>query len=372
MNISLGRPLTLHDDDINVPLPSAADDDALDQAPAGPFPTSQTTSPFLQHIQMRKIQSKIHRFMYTSRSIQKLPLHEKQAIRRDIFNELQAWQRNLSLLPLLSTDNPSTARSTYLHPSWYQALYHSGCLLLFRPSATFPAMEGLESDGDMNDVIQMVWNSSRLVLAKYFELLQARHLNYSWVCLYTIFMAGLGNVYGVGRCAQRRKRGIIAFLPSFLDVVSDIRDCSNILMAICERWDDARSSCDIFNRLSMSALKELATTSFQQEHEMAAAVEADSNNEQMTTQPTSIITGNGQERGSTGNSLPFLSYQQPSPSPGFPDTDMPVDQYPNIFLSEDDPIVEFEQTFQEMQDALNANGNMKTDEVLLGFSQGRT
>lgn len=342
-------------------LPSTAEDEALDQDM--PLSSSHTTSPFVMHILLRKIQSKIHRSMYTSHSIQALPIHERQAIRREIFNELQLWQRNISLLPLPPKDNLSAITSSYMHPSWYQALYHSGCLLLFRPSATFPATEGLESYEDMDDVPQMIWNSSRLVLSHYYELLRDRHLNYSWVCLYTIFMAGLANTYSVGCCAQRRKRGIMAFLPSYFDVVSDIRDCSNILTAICERWDDARGSCDIFNRLSMSALKELVESSFHPKIERTVPV---SSNNQTNAEHTLVPfenNGGGVRESTTQNGRRLTP--QTLPSPGFPDTSMHLDQSFSAF----DPIVDFQQIFQEMQDTINTSGDVQTNEVMLGFSQ---
>jgi hypothetical protein len=363
VSISLGRPLALHDDDIQVQLPSAAGDEALDQASRDiPLSPSNKTSPFVMHILLRKIQSRIHRSMYTSQPIQALPMHERQAIRREIFNELQLWQSNISLLNLPPKDKLSATTSSYLHPSWYQALYHSGCLLLFRPSATFPATEGLESYEDMDDVPQMIWNSSRLVLSHYYELLRDRHLNYSWVCLYTIFMAGLANTYSVGCCAQRRKRGIMAFLPSFFDVVSDVRDCSNILTAICERWDDARGSCDIFNRLSMSALKELvASTSF---HQRSVPVPG---NNQTNAESTSVTFENVGTRQPTENGRRLTP--QTLPSPGFPDAVMHPDQYANDSFSAFDPIVDFQQIFQEMQDTINTSGPAQTNEVMLGFSQ---
>ncbi|CEL09784.1 hypothetical protein ASPCAL12913 [Aspergillus calidoustus] len=355
VNISLGRPLALHDDDIHVPLPSAADDETLGQVSPTTLP-QQTTSPFLQHTQLRRIQSKIHRCMYTSRLTQELPLTQRQAIRREIFDELQAWRQNIARLPLSPLDNSHPISSSYLHPSWYQALYHSGCLLLFRPSATFPAMEGLESDHDNDDVLQIIWTSSRLVLSKYSELLRARHLNYSWVCLYTIFMAGLANVYSVGCCARRRKRGEVAFLPSFWDVVSDFRDYSNIMTAICERWADARGSREIFNSLSQSALKELAGPSFRGDVSRA--------------EPSGQGNGNGNAAGQgvPGGTPSMLQTEQPFAS-GFVDGSISLDHLPEDGFAEFEPAFDFQQMFQEMQSSINTGGYGQTDEVMLGFSQ---
>lgn len=231
-------------------------------------------------------------------------------------------------------------------------------------------MEGLEVDEDMDDVLQMIWNSSRLVLAKYFDLLRARHLNYSWVCLYTIFMAGLANMYAVGCCVQRRKRGSVAFLPSLLDVMSDVRDCSNILTAICERWDDARVSCDIFNRLSTSALKELEATTFEQRDYRGVGLREDLRNSQIMAHSNLMIDANGHKNQATANfsSPRFSSYQEP-PSRTFPGSVMPLGDLTDDTFANFDPIVDFQQIFQEMQNSVNTSGSLEANEVMLGFSQ---
>ncbi|KAL1890771.1 Rac GTPase-activating protein BCR/ABR [Sporothrix stenoceras] len=324
VNISLGRPLAIHDDDIDVPLPSAANDDEIGQDNVGSTVGStacdgqdqveiQPTSLFLHHILYRRLQARIHRCMYTSRSVQTQPLHERRAVRRDIYKSLHEWQRGIGRLNLQQYQQPDQPiRSSFLHPSWYEALYHSACLMLFRPSTAFPALERVyeergsgaatsrnsTADGDddgscgttdgvdsssggsiADDPLHILWTASRGVLQRYGELLRARQFNYSWVTLYTIFMAGLANVYAVGCCAQRRKKWCrqvyhqapstdaetprsSPFMPALLDVVCDFRDCSNILTAIGERWNDARAPYDTFARLSMSAMQELAAVTY--------------------------------------------------------------------------------------------------------------
>jgi hypothetical protein len=213
-------------------------------------------------------------------------------------------------------------------------------------------MEGLESDHDNDDVLQIIWTSSRLVLSKYSELLRARHLNYSWVCLYTIFMAGLANVYSVGCCARRRKRGVVAFLPSFWDVVSDFRDYSNIMTAICERWADARGSREIFNSLSQSALKELAGPWFREDVSRAEV------------SATAGATGQGAVEGT-----PSMLQTEQAFASGFVDTGMSLDHLPEDGFAEFEPAFDFQQMFQEMQSSINTGGYGQTDEVMLGFSQ---
>ncbi|OAA65376.1 Transcription factor [Niveomyces insectorum RCEF 264] len=395
VNISLGRPLSIHDDDIDVPLPLAADDEEIgletlaaaadgsacdnssnnndnnsNELPSSSSPPSSSSfhpsashSLFLHHIQYRRLQARIHRCMYTSRSMQTRPLSERQAVRREIYVSLQEWQRGTSRLNLQPQNQPhKPITSSFLHPSWYQALYHSACLMLFRPSTAFPAVEFLAKehgggddgggggDGDEDvsgagggmaeDPLHILWTASRGVLHRYGELLRSRHFNYSWVSLYTIFMAGLANVYSVGCCAQRRRRFCHGahlhnqgranhspdaatssaaagppsppFLPSLLDVICDFRDCSNILTAIGERWNDARVPYDTFARLSFSALRELTTVTCRSDAGdcrcLAAAVDCSGSND---TFPSVPANANKQ----LGPAPPLSSFASPLPAP---------------------------------------------------------
>ncbi|CAK7231715.1 Rac GTPase-activating protein BCR/ABR [Sporothrix curviconia] len=417
VNISLGRPLAIHDDDIDVPLPSAANDDDIgEEAPsttASGAASEEATSPtslFLHHILYRRLQARIHRCMYTSRSVQTQPLHERRAQRRAIYRSLHEWQRGIEKLNLQEhhrADQPT--RSSFLHPSWYQALYHSACLMLFRPSTAFPALEKVyettgdddEAGGDgagtdNDDPLHILWTSSRGVLQRYGELLRARQFNYSWVTLYTIFMAGLANVYAVGCCAQRRKRWCrqahqvgretaassgtstpsSPFMPALLDVVCDFRDCSNILTAIGERWNDARAPYDTFARLSMSAMQELAAVTYRpnnsscvcgrhgtgQQVDGNAAV-ALAGNEQLTPPPSlyqqqQLHPPQQLQHQQQQFALPFTPIVQdgygPSgvvPSPGFSAMyGMPMDDTftPDHALADYYSMVDFQQLFHEM------------------------
>lgn len=369
VNISLGRPLSLHDDDIHVSLPSVLEDEYLEHPPTSATAPSQQISPFLHHTRLRQIQSKIHRSMYTSHSIQMLSLCQKQMLRKELFDELQDWRRYTSLLSLTPLEEVGENTSSYLHPSWYEALYHSGCLLLFRPSATFPAMEGLESSEDSNDVLEIIWNSSRLVLARYSEILRTRHLNYSWVCLYTIFMAGLANIYSVGCCVQRRRNGNSAFQPGFWDVISDVRDCSNLLTAICERWNDARVSSDIFNQLSMSALKGLANMTFVTDNAPFCA-RRDAGEDRVIRDHSSTTDENRQPQEfptiTDFHASPFQQSTQGFLSTG---TSISLNQYPGNTFLDIDSVVNFQEMFQGMQNDISSRENAPTDEVILGFSQ---
>lgn len=356
----LSRPLTPSDDDIDTPLPSHFNDEYMAHSPPNtdahttPAPTS--ISPFLQMIRLRRSLSRIHRTFYTNMATRLLSLEQKEAIRRDLLNELNEWRAsNDRLLRVAPKSDCEGVLSAFTDRSWYEALYHNAVLLLYRPSTAFPH-QSLESSTRNDDILRTMWNSSRATIYNYREVLRARKLNYSWICLYSIFIAGLSNVYSVGRCAQRRVTDRASFLPSVIDVIDDVRECSNILTAICERWDDARSSCEIFSRLSNGAIKELLK---------AQALPSSS----LNTVP--ITAGVGNSTVPTSN----LAYEAPamdwsSSDNVLQDLSHPsAEQRPRQDQHQYDNIQEFQQLFQDVQTNSYEYGFNGSNEVFFGFDK---
>ena len=367
VSITLGRPLTFHIDDIDALLPSPLGEESLQLDPCSNSLAQGrpgvTMSPFLQLINYRRILAKIHQSLYTSVKARSLPLGEKVTIRRQLNSEIQAWRSKISLLGLPSVDRPASIVSSFTHPSWYEALYNNAILLLFRPSVMFPPQESLDvQDGE--DVLYIIWCSSRSLIARYTDVLRGRRLNYSWITLYTIFMAGLANLYSVGRSAQRRKQGIAGFLPSLLEVLTVFRDCSNILTAICERWDDVRSSCEIFNRLSISAVQELAAVLLRDAQLSGNSQLTDSQGSRATrnnilladhdNRPTNSIVDSPNRatfNGMNGQDLQNMTLYNTSES------------------SEYNSPMDFQQVFQDVQNTVYQNDFSMANEVMLGFGQ---
>ncbi|OBT51106.1 hypothetical protein VE04_08666 [Pseudogymnoascus sp. 24MN13] len=363
VSITLGRPLTPADDDIDTPLPSPLDDDMMEcqlgLPPSESHYSPPDLSPFLQLIHIRLILARIHRIFYTSVITRSLSLHERQDIRRNLMSELNTWKNNIPNLGLSLHRKRSQTLSSFASESWYQALYYTAVLLMYRPSGAFPHEEQEVANSD-EDVLRITWESSRSVIMEYKQLLQARRLNYSWICLYTIFVAGLANVYSVGRSAQRRKVNGTSFLPDCLDVVSDVQDCSNILTAICERWDDARSSCDIFSRLSKCAVKELLEVrSSGDETANASSYDAASSNTNIMgaaneehAQPTST-----RDDADKRQQHPKAQFQIPSPAPTG-DRDQQLSD-----------ILDFQHLFQDIRSSVYDDGFDGTNEVIMGLDR---
>ncbi len=401
VSVTLGRTLTLSDDDIDTPLPSPLDDDELENqstsTDTSAVDANERISPFLRLIYVRRLLAKSHRLLHTNVAMRSLQAPEKRAIRQNLLCELQDWrQRTANAMPC-SNDESSLAISAFHCASWWEAVYHNAVLVLFRPPATTTLM-GNAADSqpmvqDSEDVLKIMWETSRKLISNYREVLQARRLNYSWICLYTIFMAGLTNVYSVGQWARRRKLDPESFLPPCSDVMTDIKNCSNILTAICERWDDARQSCEIFSRLSDSAFKELLRA-----HLASAACAAQSVQQQQQQQQsanaaasahhhhhggggagaTGLLAGGGGGGGSSvithtelhsvNNSLPALHQdaRMDDLGYGFQDRNGNGNAQSNSMF---DDLDGFQHTFQDMQNALYGGVYDGSSEIMTGLAR---
>lgn len=295
--------------------------------------------------------------LYTSTNTRLLSAEQREAIRQELLSELDDWrasnERLLKLSPKSSLDG---VLSAFTDRNWYEALYHNAVLLLYRPSTAFPH-QSLQSSVANEDNLKAMWDASRATIHNYKHVLGARKLNYSWICLYSIFIAGLSNVYSVGRCAQRRATDRTSFLPPVVDVVDDVRECSNILTAICERWDDARSSCEIFSRLSNGAIRELLK---------AQASQDDAPN---TTQTAPAVIGQPLMSADPGYGTQMPEWSGAGSHSRRPGTAGGLDPMANTVPPQSDNIHDFQQLFQDVQTSFYDHGFDGSNEVFFGFDK---
>lgn len=160
-------------------------------------------------------------------------------IRDQLAQQLQAWHAETpsAVLPSLSASQPAdttvTAQATTTpHPTtpatpatvtsistsrteslssfrsteWYDLLYHNGNLMLFRPSPSIPDTTARNN----STALQRTFDSSRPAITLYASLHQTRKINYSWVTLHSVFMAGLSYIYATRthfQHARHRQQG---------------------------------------------------------------------------------------------------------------------------------------------------------------------
>ena len=253
MGFTLGRPLAIRDDEIDVPLPSPLSDEEIDAhnmtlTPSNPN-DSPRLSPFLHLIRIRKLSGQILSTFYNSRHTHNTSLEEKKTVRQQFRHDIIAWRDDTKLLNLQKRGpGESSYLSCFLTEEWYEAVYNNALLLLYRPSPYLPHVDMEQSTDIEQPEVMVLLEAAKASIESYSTLRQKRRLNYSWITLHGVFLAGIAYVYGTGRLL--REPTYRALAPDILSIIEVTRGCSNVLVAICERWNVSRRSCDLFNKLS--------------------------------------------------------------------------------------------------------------------------
>ncbi|KAL3292971.1 transcription activator protein acu-15 [Colletotrichum asianum] len=259
----LGRQLAIQLDDIDTELPHS--ESITTRVPLhGHLSTASFGTPewhlatliFAHIVRYRLICGKILNSLHRS-TINRETNTTYESTRETLAEELQTWRAGTSSLPLIPADAPLASpagRSSFRSAEWYELLYHNGILMLFRPSPSI-------CDASRNsNVLQHMFDSSQEAIKLYANLHRSRKINYSWVTLHSIFIAGLSYIYALRnhiQHIQNRSQGsgnvanaTLSSTPSISQVVNDTRACSKVLVALSERWAMARNCSEVFDRLS--------------------------------------------------------------------------------------------------------------------------
>lgn len=169
--------------------------------------------------------------------------------------DLENWrQEAVETAQSISPSNSTETTSCFSSPTWFEMIYHNAMLMLYRPSPT------LEISRDAV-AVQTVFTSAQAAISAYATLHRMGVLNHSWITLQSLFMAGLSYVYAVTMHCQVRRRplnqvrgGLLHNDPTMMEVINDTRTCSNVLVAVSERWKSLQRCVDVFNRLSDAIL----------------------------------------------------------------------------------------------------------------------
>ncbi|KAK1974610.1 fungal-specific transcription factor domain-containing protein [Colletotrichum cereale] len=269
-SLILGRPLAIQLEDIDVELPhfdtpsSVPLHHPLSTASLGTPEWHLGTSIFVHIVRYRLICGKILNLLHRSAGANRGSTTTYEDSRKALVEELQSWRAETANIPLIPADaSPAslTSRSSFRSAEWYKLLYHNGILMLFRPSSTLCDATGNST------VLQHMFDSSQEAINLYANLHRSRKINYSWVTLHSIFIAGLSYIYALRnhlQHAQSRNVSTVTTLkatlrstPTINQVVNDTRACSKVLVAVSERWAMARNCSEVFDRLSDAVVADI-------------------------------------------------------------------------------------------------------------------
>ncbi|KAI9745062.1 MAG: hypothetical protein M1818_001340 [Claussenomyces sp. TS43310] len=261
VSFTLGRPAALRDSDIDVSLPSHLDDESFGpdrpilQEPHCEGNPGPNISPFLHLIRIRRLSGEILSTFYSAKQGANIFQEEKERVRRTFYEELISWRNDTQLLNLAERcSDKGVYVSSFLTPEWYTAVFNNAMLLLYRPSPFLPHPTAMTGMGTEERDHVTLFSAAKDTITAYSELHRKRRLNYSWITLHGVFIAGLAYVYGVGRALKDSRQTMP--IPDYLNIINDTRACSNVLVAICERWNVARRSCELFNKLSNAVIRD--------------------------------------------------------------------------------------------------------------------
>ena len=219
--ISLGRPLSISDRQIDVPLPT------LSSATLSTPPTPPTMSPVALHLfRLRRIESRIHHSIYRADK----PLSSLRPKLHLLHDALTSWRA--SLLSSIPATSPEV-HYPLLH-------YHRAVRLLIQPFLPLltpsDACHGLclRAAGD--------------ICQAHKRLHQSLDYGHSFIAVQTVFVAGMTLVYGLWRWTHEVWSAALA---------DDVRACSLVLFVMGERAEWVRRYRDSFEVLVNAAMGKL-------------------------------------------------------------------------------------------------------------------
>ncbi|KAK6079002.1 fungal specific transcription factor domain-containing protein [Seiridium cupressi] len=186
------------------------------------------------------------------RSFAKTSIWGKRQTRRKFYLELNAWWDDIQYLHLSQSQVNQDYASSFLSLDWYKAVYNNAILLLYRPSPSLPHPTMVPDTEDEEPDLIILLNAAKGSITSYSDLHQKRRLNCSWITLHAVFLGGLAYIYCVGRIL--RDPTVRQLVPGILSIVETTRACSNVLVAICERWNASRRSCELFDKLTNAVI----------------------------------------------------------------------------------------------------------------------
>jgi hypothetical protein len=220
VSISLGRPLGIRDDDIEVDLFSAVDDECIFPDRILPQPQlreSDLTVP-LHVLALRRIASQIFDQVYSNRN-RHLPTVDQKDIFSGLHTQLLEWRRTMPFpLPQCrSLQIPHTCTS------WYDYNYYLHLIMLYRPSPLCPVLT-LEK-------VDLIANASAMAIRHIEVMHNEERYSYNWITLFNVFSVALTLIYSI--TAQPDS------LPIYLrrsDALSDLDRASRVLGNFAQKF----------------------------------------------------------------------------------------------------------------------------------------
>ncbi|OQD99735.1 hypothetical protein PENVUL_c061G05191 [Penicillium vulpinum] len=164
VSITLGRPFAIHLEDVDLALPTY---DTPEEHETNPMEEQYRETVFAHIIRYRI---------------------------------LCEWHTKTSTLNLESRASNGAKVSSFLTVEWYEIIYHNAMLMLYRPSPALPLNSSRASVA-----VPIIYDSAKRAIGFYAHLHGLQRINYTWITLHSVFMAGLSFVYAAGQHFRTKK-----------------------------------------------------------------------------------------------------------------------------------------------------------------------
>lgn len=253
-SLILGRPCAIRDEDFDHVCPDQ--DQTVSVSSLHQDGNGSKPYVFGHIVRYRLLCGRIASALHRKRSPEITEQHVLR-IRQDLSADLELWKQDIAQLRLDSVPHSRTGEqdcSCYLSLEWYDLLFSNAMLMLWRPA---PLLSDMSHDAIS---LQHIFHSAKQSITIYASLHKSRKINYSWITLQSVFLSGLSYIYAVSRHFRSRWRHpsetTLDRDPTTIEVVNDTRACSNVLVAVSERWNAFRNCHEVFDRLSDAVLRD--------------------------------------------------------------------------------------------------------------------
>jgi len=216
----LGRPFSISDVDIDLPLPEMTPDTKIG----------------CQVIKLRKIQSSISTFIYKPERLIGTK-EELECTRVQIVLELNQWVKNFSY--------KERARSAFESNNWAMISYHNSLTVLLRPIVIKVSRNvGHSSPSDL-EWFRTFAKSTAAICLNYKELYEKGLFRFMWMSVHCCFVAGISFIYSIWldrrvHVLKWKKQNIIN---------KTIGACNDILQIAANHWKSAEVFEETFQQL---------------------------------------------------------------------------------------------------------------------------
>lgn len=251
--VSLGRPVGIADDDVDVDFPSDINDEYIttDQFLAEPrshhLEPSTIMSAAIHHLRLRRIWGDITTNFYASK-LEQTPRTPDYQVAEDIHAQLRTWFGECPQ-PVARVGEQGLPFGTR---EWFTLAYDHTVLLLNRHKLVTHIRHGFDSTIDMSTTYTDCAHSAARICHTYQDVYLNTKVSSTWGALHILFLAGLTFLYCLwtdGACRRTYRR----------DAVNGAcTACTVALVIITERWSPAQPYRDTFQALANATQSMLA------------------------------------------------------------------------------------------------------------------